>query len=171
MLNFLLFWLFFSEYFSYKKLPNYNVSLIPYDSGSQPGVREEPTGVHKIKKPKWSLFGDTQRGYKSDLGGTQKGNILIWGYATTKRLRAPANNSLDETTVEYCLQTKYFWLTILFVSGFFSKKKKFLLCLNQYRNRNWKTQHTETKTKTKTEMVCYYNFLLMKWGCEVRRRG
>ncbi len=50
------------------------------------GVREEPTGVCKIQKtsPKWSLFG-----LNFLFGGTQRGTILIWGYASTKRLRTP----------------------------------------------------------------------------------
>ncbi len=85
--------------------------FILYCSGSQPGVlvplgvREEATGgtqrAHRGTKNSKNL---TQMkliwvefliwGYVKGIhfwfGGTQRGTILIWGYTSTKRLRAPA---------------------------------------------------------------------------------
>jgi hypothetical protein len=35
-----------------------------------------------------------------DVGGTQRGTSLIWGYASTKRLRTPELNSLELATLK-----------------------------------------------------------------------
>jgi hypothetical protein len=53
-------------------------------------------GVRQIKKYSKQVhlgrildLGGTQRGYKFDLGVRRGDTILIWGYASTKRLRTP----------------------------------------------------------------------------------
>ena len=55
--------------------------FILYTSGSQPGVRV-PLGVHE------KLTGNSQIS-KNHLKEAHFGTILIWGYASIKRLKAP----------------------------------------------------------------------------------
>jgi hypothetical protein len=72
-------------------------------SGSQPGVRvplgvrEEATGgtrrAHRgMQNSKNLTQNEAYLGVREGDGGMQRGTILIWGYASTKRLRTPDVN-------------------------------------------------------------------------------
>ncbi len=85
-------------------------------SGSQPGVRvslgvlrEAHRGCAKLiktaqKKPFWVefLIWGYAKGIQFWFGGTQRGAILIWGYAGTKRLRTPALDSCHLDSLHSC---------------------------------------------------------------------
>ncbi len=62
--------------------------MFVYNSGSQPGVRKEFTGgTQKLKSN--SKVPDLDRILFRGMRGTQRGTILILGYASTKRLKTP----------------------------------------------------------------------------------
>ena len=61
--------------------------------GGYRGYAKSPQGYAKFKKPhpiEAFLGRIFYLGVREGDGGTQRGTILIWGYASTKRLRTPA---------------------------------------------------------------------------------
>jgi hypothetical protein len=68
--------------------------------GGYRGYAKSPQGCAKFKKPHPNeayLGRIFYLGVREGDGGTQRGTILIWGYASTKRLRTPV---LDHTNTK-----------------------------------------------------------------------
>ena len=94
------------------------------------GVRKEPTGVAKFKKPhpiEAFLGRIFYLGVREGDGGTQRGTILIWGYASTKRLRTPGlvvrvEDSRTHNQEDVGSNPTVYWMDISIASYYIERK-------------------------------------------------